>query len=225
MASSRSVVTKTLLGLIVLSVLSLLFLRTLRDSVSAPYVMRAEHLTGWRIVAAPPLGPGGPLLLLAPPRELPMELFQQVFDRTMESMNAPPSYGVTLILRSEYQRDLAPLIAAEELEMLAHEVGLASAAVEPRCLAVRRGVTAADVRSTYFVLFGLPAQRTFRERVAGLLAERGGDAAAFDPAALAPALYLAATDGGFRTWPVAGGAAEEHCVAPLETDAAGGSSG
>ncbi len=34
MASSRSVVTKTLLGLIVLSVLSLLFLRTLRDSVS-----------------------------------------------------------------------------------------------------------------------------------------------------------------------------------------------
>ncbi len=219
MATSRSVVTKTLFGLVVLGLLSVLFLRTLRDTVTAPYLMRPEHLTGWQVVLDPPLGPGGPLLLLTPPRELPMELFQQVFDRTMESMNAPPSYGVTLLLRSEYQRDLAPFIAAAELEALAHEVGLANAAVEPRCLAVRRGRTAAEPRGTYFVLFELPALRAFRERVAQLLAERGGDAAAFDRAGPAPALYLAATDGGFRAWPVAGAAAEEQCVAPLEVDA------
>lgn len=219
MATPRSVVTKILLGLLVFGVLALLFARTLRDTVTAPYLMRPEHLTGWRVVLDPPLGPSGPLLLLAPPQELPLELFQQVFDRTMESMNAPPAYGVTLVLRSEYQRALAPHVAPEELEALAHEVGLASAAVEPRCLAVQAGRTTAEPRSTHFALFGLPALSTFRERVAGLLAERGGDAAAFGQAAPAPAVYLAATDGGFTTWPVAGAAAEQQCVAPLEVDA------
>ena len=222
MASSRSVVTKTLLGLFVLGLLAVLFMRTLRDTVTAPYLMRPEHVTGWQVALAPALGPDGPLLLLTPPHELPLELFQQVFDRTMESMNAPPAYGVTLLQRGEYQRDLAPLISPDELEALAHEAGLADAAVEPRCLAVRAGLTAAEPRSTYFVVFGLPALRTFRERVAGLLAERGGDAAAFDPAALAPALYLAATDRGPRAWPVADGAIEERCVAPLEVSGSSG---
>ena len=221
MATSRSIVTKTLIGLFVLGLLSVLFMRTLRDTVTAPYLMRPEHVTGWQVALAPALGPDGPLLLLVPPRELPLELFQQVFDRTMESMNAPPAYGLTLVLRSEYQRYLAPFIPAEELEALAHEVGLADAAVDPRCLAVRAGLTAAEPRSMYFVLFGLPALRTFRERVAQLLAERGGDATAFDPTALAPALYLAATDRGPRAWPVADGAAEELCVAPLEVRSSG----
>ena len=221
MATPRSVITRILLGAVVLGVLSLLFLRTLRDTVTAPYLVRQEHLTGWQVLLDPPLGPGGPLLLLAPPRELPMELFQQVFQRTMESMNTPPSYGVTLLLRSEYQRDLAPFMAPDELATLAHESGLAGAAVEPRCLAVQTGLTAAEPRSTYFVLFELPALRAFRERVAQLLAERGGDAAAFDQDALAPALYLAATDGGLRAWPVAGASAEEYCVAPVAVDGSG----
>ncbi len=221
MATSRSLVTKTLLGLVVLGLLSVLFMRTLRDTVSAPYRMRPEHVTGWQVVPDPPLGPAGPLLLLAPPHELPLELFQQVFERTMESMNAPPAYGVTLLLRSEYQRGLAPFIAVQELEALAEEVGLAEAAVEPRCLAVRRGLNTAEPRSTYFVVFELPALRTFRERVARLLAERGGDAGAFDPDDLAPALYLAATDEGPRTWPVADGAVEQQCVAPVTLDTLG----
>lgn len=221
MASSRSVVTKTLVGLFVLGLLSVLFMRTLRDTNAEPYLMRPEHRTGWQVALAPALGPDGPLLLLVPPHELPLELFQQVFDRTMESMNAPPAYGVTLVLRGEYQRSLTPFISAEELEALAHELGLARAAVEPRCLAVRAGLTAAEPRSTYFVVFELPALRTFRERVARLLAERGGDAAAFDPAALAPALYLAATDRGPRAWPVADGTVEERCVAPLEARGSG----
>ena len=218
MAKPRSIVTRILLGAVVLGVLSVLFARTLRDTVTAPYLMRPEHLTGWQVAPAPALGPDGPLLLLAPPHELPLELFEQLFDRTMESMNAPPAYGVTLILRSEYERDLAPFISAEELEALAHEAGLANAAVEPRCLAVRPGRSTAEPRSTYFVLFDVPALRTFRARVAGLLAERGGDAAAFERAAPVPALYLAATDRGPRAWPVADGAVEEQCVAPLEAD-------
>ncbi len=221
MATSRSIVTKLVIGLLAFGVLSVLFMRTLRDTVTAPYLMRPEHVTGWQVTLAPALGPDGPLLLLAPPHELPLELFEQVFDRTMESMNAPPTYGVTLLLRGEYQRALAPLVALDELEALAHEVGLADAAVEPRCLAVRAGLTVAEPRSTYFVVFGLPALRAYRERVAQLLAERGGDAAAFDPAALAPALYLAATDRGPRGWPVTDGAVEELCVAPLELHSSG----
>ena len=60
--------------------------------------------------------------------------------------------------------------------------------------------------------------RAFRESVGRLAQERGGGAAEIDPGAVAPAVYLAATGGGFRGWPVADSAAEQHCVAPLEVE-------
>ena len=216
MAGRRPVLVKLLVGAAALAVLAVLFLRTLRETASAPYGMQPEHLTGWELVLDPAARPDGPLLLLRPPRELTMGLFQQVFERTMESMNAPASYGVTLILRREYERALAPLIGPDELLALARDASLDATALAPRCLAVQPGRTTAEPRRTFFVLFDLPALRAFRDRVGRLLAERGGAATAFDPAALAPALYLAATDGGFRGWPAAGAGAEQHCVAPVE---------
>ena len=214
MARRLSVLGKVLLGMAVLAVLSVLFLRTLRQTTSAPYQVPAEHLTGWELTLDPPLGPGGPLLALTPPRELTLELFNQIFARTMESMNTPPAYAVTLVLRSEFSSALAGLVEPGELLDLAREAGLDSATLQPRCLAEHRS---GDQRGrTFFALFDLPELRAFRERVRGLAAERGGDAAPFDPAAMVPALYLAATEGGFRGWPAADGAAEQHCVAPLE---------
>ena len=178
--------------------------------------MRAEHLNGWQLTLDPAAGVGGPVLALTPPRELTLELFQQVFQRTMESMNPPAAYAVTLIQRGEFSSSLEGLVDPHELLALAGEVGLDGATVEPRCLAVRPGRAAGEPGRTFFALFDLPELLAFRERVGRLLTERGGDAVAFDPSAAAPVLYLAATDGGFRGWPAADAAAEQYCVAPLE---------
>ena len=212
----RSALGKILLGVAVLAVLSVLFLRTLRESTSAPYLMRAEHLTGWQLTLDPAAGVGGPVLALMPPRELTLELFQQVFQRTMESMSPPAAYAVTLVNRREFSSSLAGVVEPAELLALAGEVGLDVAAVVPRCLAVRPGRAAGEPGRTFFALFDLPELQAYRERVGRLLTERDGDAAAFDPSAAAPVLYLAATDSGFRGWPAAVAAAEQYCVAPLE---------
>ena len=216
MARRRSIFGKFVLGLAVLAVLSVLFLRTLRETTSAPYLMPVGQLTGWELAIDPPLGPGGPLLALLPPRELPMGLFQEVFARTMESMNPPAGYAVSIVLRSEFNDSLAGVVTPAELLELSRAAGLENAAIEPRCLAVQQGLAGGASDRAFFALFELPALRAFRNELGRLVNERGGGAAAFDPGALAPALYLAATGGGFRGWPVADGTAEQHCVAPLE---------
>ena len=220
MARRRSILTRLLFGIAVLAVLSILFLRTLRETTSAPYLMPAAQLSGWELTLDPPLGPGGPLLALLPPRELPMGLFQEVFARTMESMNPPAGYAVSVILRSEFNDSLAGLVTPAELLELAREAGLEDAAVEPRCLAVQQGLTGGPSDRAFFALFDVPALGAFRESAARLAGERGGGQAELDPGALAPALYLAATGGGFRGWPAADGAAERHCAAPLEVEPA-----
>ena len=216
MTRRRSVLGKIVLGLVVLAVFSVLFVRTLRQTTSAPYQVPAEHLTGWVLTLDPPLGPGGPLLALTPPRELTLDLFNQVFARTMESMNTSVGYAVTLVLRSEFSSSLAGVVEPGELLALAREVGLDRATLQPRCLGEQRGGAAGEPGRTFFALFDLPEIRTFRDRVGELAAGRGVGAGAFDPAAVVPALYLAATDGGFRSWPVADAAVEQYCVAPLE---------
>ena len=216
MARRRSVLGKIVLGLAVLAILFVLFLRTLRETTSAPYQLPAAHLTGWELALDPPLGPGGPLLALLPPRELPMGLFQEVFARTMESMNPPAGYAVSIILRGEFSDSLAGVVTPAELLELARAAGLDDAAIEARCLAVQQGMTGGPSDRAFFALFHVPALGAYRESVGRLADERGGGRAAFDPEALAPAIYLAATGGGFRGWPVADGAAEQHCVAPLE---------
>lgn len=220
MARRRSVFGKIVLGLAVLVVLSVLFLRTLRETTSAPYQLPATQLAGWELVLDPPLGPGGPLLALLPPRELPMALFQEVFARTMESMSPPAGYAVSIILRGEFSDSLASVVTPAELLELAREAGLQSPAVEPRCMAVQQGSSGGPSDRAFFALFDVPALGAFRESIGRLADERGGGTAAFDPDAVSPAVYLAATGGGFRGWPVADGAAERHCVAPLEIEPA-----
>lgn len=219
MVALRPILAKIALGAVVLAVLSALFLRTLRETESAPYRMRGEHRAGWTATLAPAGGAAEPLLLLAPPRELAMGLFQQVFERTMESMQAPAAYGIALILRREFDAGLAGFVEPEMLLALARETGLESAQLDPYCLAVRGAATDGDPRRKFYVLFDLPALHRFRTAVGRLLEERGGDPATFDPTAVAPALFIAATDGGFRGWPAAGGgAADRDCVAPIEME-------
>lgn len=215
MARRRSLLGKLLLGAAVLAALSVLFFRTLQETSSAPYRVHAEQLTGWRLTLDPAAGFGGPVLALEPPRELTLDLFQQIFERTMESMSPPAVHAVTLVHRAEFDNALAGVIEPGELLALAREAGLESARVEPRCLAVRPGRAAGEPGRTFFALFDLPEMQAFRARVGKLAAERGG-AATFDPPAARAVVHLAATDVGFRSWPAPEAAAEQHCSAPLE---------
>lgn len=217
MATGRQVVKKIIVGAVVLAALFALFLWTLRETESTPYQVGTSLLTGWRVTIEPSREPDGPLLTLAPPRELTMGLFRQVFERTMESMDAPSVYGIALILQREFTESLGGRIEPAELADWAREAGLEGATLEPRCLAVHPGTTANEPRRTFYVVFGLPALQEFRGQVAAHLETRGGDRAAFDPTAVAPLLYLAATDRGFRGgWPPPSRDSEDECIAPVE---------
>ena len=216
---TRRLISKILIGLLATSLLFMLFLKTLRQTESTPYVMDKTHVTGWTVRVNPSVGPEGPLLALAPPRELAMNLFQQVFERTMESMNAPAAYGITLVLRSEFDHALAEFFNTDELATLAKRSGLETAVFNPKCLAVRQGKTQNEPRRIFFVLFEIPEFQKFREAVRRLLIERGGDGSTFDQVPLTPVLYLAATDGGFQRWPSPVVAPDQECVAPVELSA------
>ena len=217
--NTRRLLSKILIGLFAASLLFMLFLKTLRETESTPYVMPRTHVTGWTVRVDPSEGPEGPLLALTPPRELTMNLFQQVFERTMESMNAPAAYGITLVLRSEFDRTLAEFFNTDELATLAKRSNLETALFKPKCLAVRQGVTQNEPRRIFFVLFEIPEFQKFREVVRRLLIKRGGDDSTFDEVRLTPVLYLAATDGGFQRWPPPVVAPDEECVAPVELSA------
>ena len=219
MSTGRQVVKKLIIGAVALTLLFGLFLYTLRQTESTPYVMGTQLLTGWQVVEDTAFGPDAPVLSLVPSRELTMSLFQQVFERTMESMNAPPSYGIALVLRGEFDRALAGHFDMEELATLARDAGLEDATLQPTCLAVRTGASATEPRRTFYVQFDLPALRRFRNQVGEEIERRGGDKTAFDPAAVAPVLYLAATDGGFREHPPVTEPSPDECVAPVELTA------
>ena len=218
MSRRRSLLTKFAVGGAAVALLALLFVRTLQQTTSAPYVLRDAHLAGWELTLDPPLGPDGPLLALTPPAELPLALFQQVFDRTMESMSTPPAYGITLIRRSEFSGGLAATMTADELLALAREAGLGAARPLPRCVAEVPAADPRDPGRTFFALFDVPELDPFRERVARLVVERGGDPAVFDAAPVVPAVYLAATGREPRGWPQLGAPAEAHCAAPLASE-------
>lgn len=214
--TGRQVVKRIVVGATGLALMFALFLWTLQETESVPYRMRSELLTGWRLTVEPLRDPNGPLLSLTPPRELTMSLFQQVFERTMESMNAPPRYGIALILQREFTGVVAGLVSPDELVELAREAGIERATLEPTCLAVRRGAAPHEPRRTFYVVFNLPELERFRTRVGQQLEARGGGGNAFDPPALTPVLYLAATDGGFRGWSSAARAPDEDaCVSPV----------
>ena len=216
MSRVRQVVKKVIIGAAAVAALFALFLWTLQETESTPYVIGQELLTGWHVTVERARNPDDPLVSLTPPRELTMSLFQQVFERTMESMNAPVGYGIALILQREFARGMAGLVEPEELADLARDAGLERATLVPLCLAVRRGSTSDEPRRIFYVVFDLPVLRRFRDDVGQYLETRGGDHTTFDPTSLVPILYLAATDGGFRGRPSDPQTADQECVAPVE---------
>ena len=194
MARRRPVV-KVIVAVAVLALLGILFASTLRDVAAEPYSVDAENLRRWDLVLNQRPDPGGPLLSLRPPAALPMGLFDQVFQRTMESFVTPAEPGIPLILQDEFNRFLPGAVSSEELVSLARESGLEAALLDPECMAVHRTISGREQRQ-FFVLFSLPELTQFRDAVAELARAGGGNAAPFDPRRLSPALLVASSHVG-----------------------------
>jgi hypothetical protein len=205
---------KVAAALLVLAGLGFLFIQTLDDARSEPFVVRGAELTGWALaVEASSADPAAPLVSLRPPRELPMRLFRQLFSRVMETLNTPQAAGIPLALASEVGGAVAP----DDLLELARGLGLERSRLEPRCLAHRRIPEAGFPRQLYYLVFDVPGFADFRQALADRLRTSTGEPTLFDPAGLEPILMLASSHPEFARWlPVRG--TEADCIAPVEVE-------
>jgi hypothetical protein len=201
---------KVAAGLVVLAGLGFLFLQTLDDARSEPFVVRGSELVGWTVALdAPSSDPAAPLASLRPPRELPMRLFRQLFSRVMETLNTPQAAGIPLALAAEVERR----VPVDEIIALARAAGLEEARLEPRCLAHRRIPEAGVPRQLFYVVFDVPGFRDFRQALAQKLRESNDEPTLFEPGGLEPILMLASSHPEFARWlPVRN--ADADCIAP-----------
>jgi hypothetical protein len=200
---------KLAIGLVALATLGYLFAYSLTSSLSEPYVVEQRLLGPWTLVTEPAAGPHSPLLSIRTGSELVTNLFRQLFQRAMESMNTPLTASIPIVLHTEFQRDLADRMTPDELLTAAREAGLESQPHVPRCLAHRRISEPGQIRQTYFVIIDSPAIVAFRRG----LAQRGQ--VAFDADALTPVMFVGASDPAFSRWlPVR--ATDEDCVSPVQ---------
>jgi hypothetical protein len=211
---TRRLLTRLLILLAVLAVLGYLFARSLHDTRTAPYTVAPAHLQGWTLAIYESSRGSEPFLVLQPPPQLMTSLSRQIFTRAMESQSVPPTPGIPLVLRAEFERAFASELTPAALLEAAREAGIEQEPVRPRCLAVRRESRPGLTRQLQFVLFDSPDIEATRRALAALV-DDGGAAGAFDPAALSPALFVVASDADFGHWLPLRADADADCVAPV----------
>lgn len=208
---------QVVVALVVAAGVAYLFVRSARNTRSEPYTLSPDHLRGWTLVLDPAPESSGVVVALQPPQAMAPRLFQQVFSRAMESLSAPASPAMPLVLQQEFEQAFRGRVAPEALLAAARDAGLEAAAIEPVCLAHRRDSAPGATRQLYFALFRLPAFPAFRTKAAALLTEAGGGSGVFDPLALVPVVFIGASDAGFRRWLPLSGDLRASCVAPIVT--------
>ena len=206
---------KLAVGLVAIGGLAYLFLRSVSDTRSEPYLVPAAHLAGWTLAIEESASqPTSPVLVLQPPREFAGEWFRQVFARAMESMKGSSSAAVPIVLQGEFELALAASSTPATLLSAAREAGLETATFTPRCLAVRRISEPGGTRQVYFVIFEAPAFERFRERIA--IESQAADAPnPINPAALSPVMIIGATDANLNRWLPIAARPDTDCVAPI----------
>ena len=191
-------------GVLLLTALAFLFMRSLEDTRTAPYTVERGDLGEWTLVLQPESRENEPLLSLRPKPELAATLFRQIFSRSMESLISPVDPAIPIVLGGEYDRVVADHLSREALRAAAESAGLESAAMTPRCLVHRRASVPGGTRQVYFILFDAPTVSQFRERL-GL-----------DPAAVAPTLFVGGAGADFAAWLPQRADAATDCLAPIE---------
>src|SRR3954454_158171 len=202
---------KAAIGVVALAVLGVLFVRSARSVGSEPYAVRREHLAGWTLVADGDSNGSDVVLAMRPPREFVSSLFRDVFARSGESMNQPVPAEMPLLLRRELGGADGSNLTTEALLTLARRSGLETAVPKPACMAHRRISAPGITRQMYFVVFDVPAFNEFRYKVADVVPA----GSAYDPAALSPAVIVAASDARFSDWQPLRANPDADCVAPI----------
>ena len=210
-----SLLPKVALWLVALSALAVLFLRSAQNAREAPFTVEREGVASWTLVSEPDRDALGAWLVLHPPPRLTPSLGRQIFSRAGESINYPNPPSMPLVLRSEFDEALAGGLTSDAVVSLARTAGLESPTFEPRCMGRRRVSEPGSTRTVFFIVFDAPAFGQFRQALAAQLRSAGGQSA-FDPAALSPALIVAATDENFRRWLPLGVNPDADCMAPIE---------
>jgi hypothetical protein len=200
--------------LVVLGVLGYVFVRSLQSTRSEPYPIQASHLRGWTLALERDVAPSGAVLVLQPPAVMPPALFKQIFERAMESLAAPGSPGLPLVLAHEFRHALAGSVTAERLLEIAREAGLEREPLDPLCLAHRRNSQPGTTRFVYAAAFRSAAYDRFRSEVASLARDVPGGAGTFDPAAQSPLVIIGASDASFAGW-LPWRLTDADCLAPL----------
>ena len=204
---------KIVIVLVALAGFFYLFRQSIDSVRSEPYVIERRHTEPWTLAIASAAALTSPILVARPPEDFGSRLFDQIFERAMESMKGSFGGGVPLVLRGEYERSLAGRYTPEALLELARAAGLDRAAFTPVCVSIKRVSEPGRTRQLYYVIFESPAFVEFRARLGR---EAAGPASpSFDPASLSPILIVGGTEGDFdRGLPIAA-AADRDCVAPI----------
>ena len=205
---------KVAIVLVALVVLGWLFWRTVQSSLAAPYVVDAALVSEWTLALRGPLQPGAGLLVLQPSDQLRAQLFQQIFNRTMESMTSPTAAALPLVLHSEYRDSLGSVLTPPDVLETAEESGLSAATPAPVCIGVIRREGSGTTRQLYYALFEASAVGRFREELAGRYEEAGGTGA-FEPEGFPLVVPIAASDAGFASWWPLDVSSDNDCLAPL----------
>ena len=208
----KQTLVKLTVGLAVLIVVPWLFLRTLQDTIAAPYPVEPGSLSGWTLVLADPMRPAVWAVGLQPPALFRAHLFDQLFDRTMASMTSPVDDVLPVVLASEVRGGSAARFSPEAIRQAADETGLERARLEPVCMAVKRETFSGRTREFFFVVFDVPEVAAFRRRL-GEMAGGGAGADALAPLDLI--LPIAGSDTAFAGWWPVVVDREVDCQAPV----------
>jgi hypothetical protein len=200
------------IGLLLLGAIAVLFMRSLDTSRAEPFTVRGEHLAPWTLATDAAASGDGAVVALAPPAELPMRLFRQVFTRAGESLSTPLRPGITLIAADELRGVTIPV---DELAAMARTAGLDRARLNPRCMGYRRDSKPGATRQVYFIVFEMPEFGAFRQAVAARAASQG--ATTFSAAGLSPVMLLAGQPDVSGWMPLVVDL-DKDCMAPVKTE-------
>ena len=214
----RSVWVKVLVFAAVLAVLVFLFLRSVRTTRTAPFVVERGMLTGWTLAARPGGDAATAWLGLGAPERLAPPLGREIFGRTAESLAFPSEPVIPLLLQAEFDAAFDGPGMPDTILRLARDAGLESGVWTPRCMGYRRISEPGGTRSVYFLLFEGTRFERFRDRLADLLRAEGRDASRFDPRGLSPVLMVAGGDGDFGRWIPLRADPATDCLAPVEVE-------
>jgi hypothetical protein len=206
---------KLTMAAIAVAVFGLVFVRSLKRTAAEPYVVSQAMMTQWELALAPPDDRNAAILSLRSPLNSARGLFDQIFQRSMQSLMAQDPPLVPVVLVSEFNVALRRVFSDVDLLNQAERLGLATASFTPVCLAVRREQHDGRPRELFYILFDAPAFGRFRDELGRLFVERGGERGTFDPTALSPMMMVASTDSDLASWMPLQADRDGDCRAPL----------